>query len=226
MTGHKVPWSLRDVLVVHLLRLAGGYLVVRFIYPLLFIAPPPLVEVTDRFIVVFLVWYAVHRHGGSLSDWGLSTRRLGQSVGGGLAAGLALLTVSIFSERLYVTVFFISPSQHPLLANIAAATSWRDIVLPLFLAGLAAPLAEELLYRLFTFTALRDCFGLWGGAVASAAIFAIFHFNAYWLAEMIIVGTGLALLYHYSGSLIAAIAAHSFINTAKILLLYFKVPLI
>jgi len=40
------------------------------------------------------------------------------------------------------------------------------------------------------------------------------------------VGAGLALLYHWSGSLLAAIAAHSFINTAKIMLLYYKVPYI
>lgn len=226
MASPRVPWNLRDVLVVHLLRLAGGYVVVRFIYPLLFTAPPPVVEVTDRLIVVALVWYAVRRHGANLAAWGLSTRHLGRNMAGGLAAGVALLAVSIFSERLYVTAFLISPSQHPLVARIATAASWHDLILPLVLAGLAAPLAEELLYRLFTFTALRDRFGLWGGAVASAAIFAIFHFNVYWLAEMIVVGTGLALLYHYSGSLLTAITAHSFVNTAKILLLYFKVPLV
>jgi membrane protease YdiL (CAAX protease family) len=226
MAKGRVPWSLRDVLAVHFLRLAGGYIVVRFIYPLLFTAPPPVVEVTDRLIVVALVWLAVRRHGANLSEWGLSARNLGRSVAGGLATGAALLAVSVFSERLYAAVFLISPSQHPLVARVEAAVSWRDLVLPLLLAGVAAPLAEELLYRLFTFSALRDRFGLWGGAVASAAIFAIFHFNAYWLAEMMVIGTGLALLYHYSGSLVSAIAAHSFLNTAKILLLYFKAPFI
>lgn len=226
MLREKVPWSLKEVLAVHFLRLAGGYAVVRFIYPLLFEAPPPVVEVTDRLIIVILVWLAVHRHGGTLTAWGLSLRRWPRRVAAGMGAGVVLLGVSIFSERLYAGVFLISPSQHPLVAKVEAAATWRELALPLFLAAVAAPLAEELLYRLFTFTALRDRFGLWAGAVVSAAIFAIFHFNAYWLAEMIVVGTGLALLYQYSGSLLTAITAHSFINAAKILLLFYKVPLI
>lgn len=226
MLSAKVPWSLTDVLLVHLGRLVAGYVLVRFIYPLLFTAPPPVVEVTDRLVVIGLVWFAVRRHGSRLSAWGLSAGHWLRNAAAGLGAGLLLLTISVFSERLYATLLFLSPTQHPLLAQVAGAITWRELVLPIFLAGVAAPLAEETLYRLFTFTALRDRFGLWGGAVISAAIFALFHFNIYWLAEMLVVGLGLALLYHWTGSLLSAIVAHSFINTTKILLLFFNSPFI
>lgn len=226
MLRGKAPWNIKDVALVHLLRLTVGFVAVRFVYPLFFAAPPPVVEVTDRLIVVALVWYAVRRHGGTLAAWGLAFTRPARNLAAGLGAGVVLLAVSIFSERLYTTVFLLSPTQHPLVALVEQAFSWRELLLPLFLAGLAAPLAEELLYRLFTFTALRDRFGLWGGAVLSAAIFALFHFNPYWLAEMVVVGLGLALLYQVTGSLLSAIVAHSFINTSKILLLFYQVPLI
>lgn len=224
MLRDKAPWNIKDVAFVHFLRLLVGFIVVRLIYPLFFVAPPPVVEVTDRLVVIGLVWFTVRRHGGTLAAWGLALTRPLRNLAAGLGGGVALLAVSLFTERFYTTVFFLSPTQHPLLTLVEQAFSWRDLVLPLFLAGLAAPVAEEVLYRLFTFTALKDRFGLWGGALASAAIFALFHFNPYWLAEILVVGTGLALLYYWSGSLLASITAHSFVNTMKIVMLYYKVP--
>jgi hypothetical protein len=53
----------------------------------------------------------------------------------GLGAGAVLLAVSLFSERIYTTVLLISPTQHPLVALVEQAYSWRDLALPLFLAG-------------------------------------------------------------------------------------------
>lgn len=226
MLPAKAPWTIRDVALVHFLRLAVGFFVVRFIYPFFFAAPPPLVEVTDRVVVVAVVWWAVRRHGATLAAWGLSLARPLRDLAVGVGAGAALLVVSVFTGRLYTTVLFLSPTQHPLVALVEQAFSWRELLLPLFLAGLAAPVAEEVLYRLYTFSPLRDRFGLWAGALGSAAIFALFHFNPYWLAEMLVVGTGLALLYHWTGSLLASIAAHSFINSTKVLLLFYKIPFI
>jgi len=219
-----VPWSLKEVLAVHLLRLLSGLFLVRVIYPLWFHAAPWVVEITDRVIMVGLVWLVIHKHGGNLADWGLSLQRPVSNFAVGLSAGAVLLAVSVFSERVYTTVFF-SSSQHPLIAQVEQAASWRDLALPLLLGGLAAPVAEEMLYRLFTFSSLQVRVGLWGGALGSAAIFALFHFNVYWLAELITVGIGLALLYAWTGSLLCAIVAHSFINTAKMALLYFHVAI-
>lgn len=226
MLRAKTPWGIPDVLLVHFLRLLAGYVTVRFVYPLFFEAPPPVVEVTDRIVVVALVWFAVRRHGSSLADWGVTARRWLPSAAAGLGAGIVLLGVSVFSERLYTAVFLLTPTQHPLLIQVENAAEWRGIVVPLLLAGVAAPVAEEMLYRLYTFNALRDRYGLWGGVAGSAAIFALFHFNVYWLAEMLVVGAGLALLYYRTGSLVSPIVAHSFVNTAKVMLVFFNIRLI
>lgn len=225
MLKGNAPWNIRDVALVHAMRLMVGFVTVRFIYPLFFTAPPPVVEVTDRLVIIGLVWFALRRHGATLADWGLAFARPVRNLAAGAGAGAVLLLVSIYSERLYTTVLLLSPTQHPLVAMVEQAFTWRDLLLPLFLAGLAAPVAEELLYRLFTFTALRDRFGLWAGALLSAAIFALFHFNPYWLAEMLVVGLGLAFLYQSTGSLLAAITAHSFINTSKIVMLFYNITL-
>ncbi|HEY3423530.1 MAG TPA: type II CAAX endopeptidase family protein [Negativicutes bacterium] len=226
MLTARVSWNLKAVVSIHVLRLIMGLVLVRVLYPFLFTITPLLVEVTDRLVVVILVCLAVRQYHGDWHELGLSLKHVPRHIGQGLAAGMVLLGISLFSERLYATVLFLTPSQHPLLALVENSLSWRDLMIPLFLAGLAAPVAEEILYRLFTFLPLKERWGLWGGAFASAAIFALMHFNAYWLAELIIVGVGLALLYYQTGSLISSMVAHSFINSAKILMLFFGLPLV
>jgi membrane protease YdiL (CAAX protease family) len=222
----KATWGLQAVLAIHILRLAVGILIVRLVYPLFFTASPLVIELTDRLIVLTLVLWKIRDTRGDLGALGLSLHNLGQNILKGLAGGLALLFISLYSERLYTTMLLVSPTQHPIVAQVQAALSWQQLIIPLFLAGIAAPVTEEILYRLFTFLPLKDRWGLWGGALFSAAIFALFHFNAYWLVEMIIVGIGFALLYFWTGSLITSITAHSFINTSKIVMMYLGVPLI
>lgn len=184
------------------------------------------VEVTDRLVIVTLVWVAVRKHKSGFAQLRLSSRHLAVNVFWGLAAGMGLLSISTYSERLYTSVRMLSPSQHPLVSAVQTASNWQEIRLPLFLAGFAAPVAEEILYRLFTFLPLKDRYGLMGGALVSAGIFALFHFNPYWLPEMLIVGVGLALLYYRTGSLVSSIVAHSFINSSKIVMLFMGLPIL
>ncbi|MBP2644823.1 MAG: Abortive infection protein [Firmicutes bacterium] len=220
MRFSTVSWGMREVLAVHCLRLVVGIILVRFLYPVLFTVSQNAIELTDRLVVVVLVWLTVRQSSG----WGITLgpgRKLLKNLSFGLIAGVGLLTFSVYTERLYTTSFALTPTQHPLLIQVEHAQALEELAVPLFLAGVAAPVAEEMLYRLFTFPVLAKRYGVFAGALGSAALFALFHFNAYWLAEMLVVGTGLAFLYYWSGSLVSAIVAHSVINTTKILLVFF-----
>lgn len=216
----NVPWNLKAVLSIHILRLLVGLLLVRVLYPLIFVVTPFVVEVTDRVVVLILVYLTVRSCNGNFKNLGLSLKNITANVVQGLLVGFLLLGVSVFSEKLYTTVLFLTPSQHPLLGQVESAVSWRDLASPIFLAGVLAPLTEEILYRLFTFLPMKERWGFWGGAIASSLIFALMHFNLYWLGEMIVVGVGLSFVYYWTGSLISAIIAHSVINTSKILMLF------
>ncbi|VBB08555.1 caax protease self-immunity [Lucifera butyrica] len=225
MLTANIPWNLKDVLFIHLLRLAVGLLLVRLVYPLLFTATPFTVELTDRVVILILVGLALRKYRVNPVFLGVSGVRFWPNLVWGLAAGGILLGVSIFSERIYATALLLTPAQHPLVVLVKNASTWQELSVPLVLAGIAAPVAEETLYRLFTFLPMKERWGLWGGAFISAIIFALMHFNLYWLPEMVIVGMGLAMVYYWSGSLFSAIVAHAFINTSKILLLFWGFPL-
>ena len=226
MLSGKVTWNLKTVLSIHVLRLVVGLLLVRVLYPLLFTATPFIVEVTDRVIVLGLVWMTVRTYGSEFSKLGLSLDHLAANIVKGMAVGFILLAVSIFSEKIYTTMLFITPTDHPLIVQVENATTWQQLMAPLFLAGILAPLTEEILYRLFTFLPMKERWGFWGGAIASSMVFAFMHFSAYWFGEMIVVGVGLAFVYYWTGSLISAMIAHSIINTSKILMLFFGISFV
>ena len=222
----RVSWNLKAVLSIHVLRLVAGLLLVRVLYPLLFTVTPFIIEVTDRLVVLGLVWFTVRNCGGEFRNLGLSLDHLPTNILKGMVVGFILLTVSIFSEKIYTTMLFITPMPHPLVVQVENAKTWQQLMAPLFLAGVLAPLTEEMLYRLFTFLPMKERWGFWGGAIASSLVFAVMHFNLYWFGEMMVIGIGLAFVYYWSGSLISAIIAHSVINTSKILMLFFGVSLV
>ena len=220
MLHAKISWNLKTVLSLHILRLVIGLVLVRLLYPYLFTVTPFIVEVTDRLVVLTLVWLTVYKYGGDFKSLGLSFHHLGRNILKGIAAGFILLLISTFSERLYIATLYITPTQHPLVVQVENARTWRELIMPLFLAGILAPFTEEILYRLFTFLPMKERWGLWGGAIGSSLVFALMHFNLYWLGEMMVVGVGLALLYVWTGSLLSGIVAHSLVNTAKILMVF------
>lgn len=226
MLERKIPWNLKTVFSIHVLRLVIGLVLVRILYPMVIAVTPFVIEVTDRFIVLMLVWIAVHRYKSSFNALGLTFQHFNANLCYGIAAGFILLGVSVFSEKIYTTMLFLTPSQHPLIAQVEKAVSWHELAAPLFLAGVLAPLTEEILYRLFTFLPMQERWGFWGGAIASSLVFALMHFNLYWLGEMLIVGVSLSFLYYKTGSLVSSIIAHSVLNTSKIIMLFLGISFI
>ena len=226
MLSGKVSWNFKAVLSIHVLRLLVGLLLVRVLYPLVFTVTPFMIEVTDRIVVLGLVWITVRKSGSDFSTLGLSLDHVASNILKGMAVGVILLAVSIFSENIYTSMLFITPTDHPLLVQVENATTWQQLIVPLFLAGVLAPISEEMLYRLFTFLPMQERWGFWGGAIASSLVFAVMHFNLYWLGEMMVVGVGLAYVYYSTGSLLSAMIAHSVINTSKILMLFFGVSFV
>ena len=226
MIPSHVCWNLTTVFSLHILRLAIGLLLVRIVYPLIFTITPFIIEVTDRMVITWLVWLGVRRCGGNLKALGFSFDHLTLNILKGVGAGLVLLAISIFNEKIVTPIFFVIPKSHPLVVQVENAITWEQLIIPLFLAGVLAPVSEELLYRLFTILPMKKRWALWGGAFASSLVFALMHFNLYWLGEMILVGMGLAFIYYWTGSLVSGIVAHSGINTSKILMLFFNITLI
>lgn len=84
-----------------------------------------------------------------------------------------------------------------------------------FLVCVLAPIAEEILFRGFLFTTLRNKIGVWGGAVISGALFGAIHIGsapAGALPILALLGMLFCGLYVVTGSLLPCIAAHCLNN--------------
>lgn len=81
---------------------------------------------------------------------------------------------------------------------------------------IVAPLCEEVVFRGYIYPALKKFAGPWIGWVVSALFFSAAHGSVSALMPLFFFGLVLVLLYEWTGSIWAPIAAHAFFNGATV----------
>jgi membrane protease YdiL (CAAX protease family) len=91
------------------------------------------------------------------------------------------------------------------------------------IATISAPLTEELIFRGWLFTALRDKLKLAPSLVITSGVFALAHWEPTHLYALVVFPVGLALgfIRERTGSLKASISFHAFYNGVAFLLMFF-----
>ncbi len=223
--SNKLPWGLRDSLLVLLGLLVAGYgtgLVIRFFgWQIPLVYRYLLVGLAQAIAVLGGLHYFVRwKNGLGFSALGLKAEGAGRALVAGLAGGFGLFFLVIITGALLQNIFP-NPSPQPFADLVAKARGPADLGVPLFLGSVLAPLTEELYFRGFLFPALKDRYGLRAGMVGSGAIFALLHLDLWRFLPLALGGIGLAFLYERTGNILASIIAHATWNTIMILLLYF-----
>ncbi len=216
----KAKWRLRQVAAVYALRFSSLFVLFHYVFPIRWSDSVVLVDLVDRLISLGLIYFTIKRAKQSFTDLGFTVKNGRKQILIGAASGFVLLSASYYSEQLYAAIFSLDNKEHPLVFLAKNADSWQNFAWPFILGAIIAPVTEELFYRLFTFLPLKQRFGFFPAMVITSLIFAVMHYNVYWLPEMLLVSGTLCWLYHRSGSLIAPITAHFIINSSKLLLLY------
>ena len=89
-------------------------------------------------------------------------------------------------------------------------------------ACIGAPLAEEVVFRGYIYTAVKRMAGLPVAVILSGLLFGVVHMNLMALLPLTLLGIILALSYEYTGSLWAPIAIHFFFNAASVVMILVK----
>jgi membrane protease YdiL (CAAX protease family) len=100
--------------------------------------------------------------------------------------------------------------------ELGVEDSTVNLVLVLILVTVMAPVAEELLFRGYMYRALRNWRGVWPAAIISGVLFGGIHVGSSpvgFIVPLAILGVGLALLYHWTGSLYLPVALHALNNS-------------
>jgi hypothetical protein len=145
------------------------------------------------------------------AQFGLRRVRPLVALGWIVAAWLTFIVFSgIWAAALNVT------ENDDLPQELGADDSTTALVAVALLVCVAAPIAEELFFRGFCFTALRRWIGLVPGAIATGVIFGLIHAgsaDAVFLVPLAFFGVVLCLLYHRTKSLLPCIVLHALNNS-------------
>jgi len=148
------------------------------------------------------------------------TRTTPAMVGIGLATGFVVAFASYTVNAIAVLISGSTEAVEQQLLQDALAGG-LPLVLVSLLAIVVAPLTEEAIFRGVLFRALAGRTTATLGAVLSAAIFALIHFEVVFsqpiaLLGLFTIGLLLAVAYHLTGNLLVPIIAHGVFNAISI----------
>lgn len=137
----------------------------------------------------------------------------------GIALGLALLPMEHIITSF--TMDFLGRSETQRMLLKAASSSLQSFTLMLFLGGILAPLAEEVYFRGYMYSAMRQRMGANRAVVLNGLYFGLLHLDLPAFFAIAALGSALAYAYEKKNSLFLVIVAHSFINSIAFIAAYF-----
>ena len=130
-----------------------------------------------------------------------------------IGAALGVLLNLLISATPLPDIFpYYNENAAPAFYSIQA---WAAVLLFM----VAAPVLEELLFRVFLFNLLRQKLGLMPASVLSSILFGIYHGNAVQMAYAFCMGMAFSLLYDHDHRIPVPIILHASANAAVYFLL-------
>jgi membrane protease YdiL (CAAX protease family) len=139
-------------------------------------------------------------------------------VGLGVGVGIFVIVASAAIETALEAIG-IQQTQAQMFAGVQGA-SVPQFVGVLLGAAVLAPIAEEIFFRGYVFTAVRQTRGLVAAYAVSAVLFTLAHLNLQAFLPILLIGLTFCYVYQRTGSLVPTIVAHAMNNAVALLVLY------
>lgn len=217
------PWTAPLALIIGLFLATVGGLIVDIPAVALGVKitsehTPPGIELADTIVqdvgFVLAAVYCAHIGGRVVRSWQFGLRKPG--AGWKSATGMIVLLLVAFLVVSAVWSVLVNPGKEKVLEQLGTNEAASLLVLSAALTCVIAPICEEVLFRGYMFTALRNWHGTWPAAVITGLVFGAVHAAsapALDLVPLATLGFGLCVLYRYSGSLYPGIVTHSLNNS-------------
>jgi len=224
-----VPWTLRDIVygvlsTVGIFAVLVGALVIGYLAWAAFgfssASEDMIVQVVFAFEAVLILpaWYwGPRRHHTGWASLGLRRFRPLKGLLAVLVGfGLILVVNLAWTPIMEVLGLSEQPNVLPMFGEGVIG-----LLVALFLGGVVAPIAEEILFRGFFYAGLRTAWGRGWAIAASSLVFALVHGFAGVIPPIFVMGLILGLVYDYTGSVWPAVILHGAVNGFSFLASFF-----
>jgi uncharacterized protein len=183
------------------------------------IALPTVISlVVAGFIMLFLLWLYLRKHGRTdairLNQW--SNLNWVSTIG----ISVVLVGAGLLFNYLYGTYVFPNVEMQDQVRKMFAAIPKTPLNWIILYATVAiiAPLLEELLFRGLLQNSFANHMPIWAAILLSAAIFAGVHMQLYAFPALMALGAVFGVIYYITGSLRVTILLHMINNAAALAL--------
>lgn len=136
------------------------------------------------------------------------------------SVGIGLLEFAVESAATYGAAILLHMQDSALQDNATQGLTWVNLVILFALGGVAIPFAEELLFRGVLYNFVRERWGIWIGALASALLYALFSFDLINGIACFVLSIFAIIAYERSKSLWGAIIVHMMSSLGSLVLFY------
>lgn len=227
--GRRLPLSGSDLLLILILGLGSSRLMLPLLAVLFDVQRIPgsqrvvlvLALLTAQMLILLFVVYlvAVRWRGASWQELGLVPL---PGRWGGRAVALALVSFPLMGAVAWLQQQVTGQEFHnpQITAMAPPAFSWAAYLATLAVAGVLAPLIEEIVFRGLLYRWLRERYGFALGVLGSALAFSVLHGVPGLIPAIALLGALLAWVYERSGSLWTAVILHGTYNAVVTTVLY------
>jgi membrane protease YdiL (CAAX protease family) len=216
--SRQIPWTMRDIwlgltLLLLWLLVSLGFGYAREIYNWQFDVGYFL-ALWELVLIIPAWWLTVRKYQLSWDSLGLRNFDLTS-----LAIGCGLMIFTFFFNFFY-NIYLIFKNIQP---AFEASELFNNGASPwlIFLTGIViAPLVEEIFFRGFLYTGLREKVGWISAALISSALFAVVHFQPISMPPIFLLGLVFAYLYERTKSIWPAVIMHFATNTLSLAAAY------
>lgn len=206
-----MPWTTKDVwiglaLFLVWLLVSIGFGLVREIFAWKFDLGLFLV-LWELVLIIPAWWLTIRKY--KLSWDSLGIRKFDLAT---IAIGCGLMVFSFVFNFLYNLSLMLKGVQSGIDTSAIFGSGTSPVLI--FLAGIViAPLVEEIFFRGFVYTGLREKYGWVAAALISAALFAVVHLQPLTMLPIFLMGLIFAYLYERTESIWPAVIMHFSTNT-------------
>ncbi len=130
---------------------------------------------------------------------------------------LALVILLDEADRLINLILPMPPEVREALQDLFTVESTGEMILVWIGTVFTAAVAEEALFRGFMQVSMEAYRGVTRAVLFSALLFALAHFNPWWMIQILILGVFLGFISWRAGSVIPCMVVHAFQNALALL---------